>query len=237
MSTWTIKKEQYYENTCDILSFLLEEYSRIFGREIMYKEPCLIYNDKNAPCPRFNISPMYIRLHQQSFNFWSQTIYQLSHELCHYAMHQAKRNKEIWISWFEEIVCEAMSLYALEYATYYWYKCKLCTINPEFYKSNAEYLGVILAEPSTDGFQKCNTIGKLREYEQNRYSESRRETHARERKIIYAYICANPIEARCLLDYEKYVNSDKLTINFDAWIRDNPCSLVCALARLQPVKI
>ncbi len=237
MSIWTIKEEQYYENTYDILNFLLEEYSRIFGTDIMYKEPCLIYNDKNAHCPRFNISPMYIRLHQQSFNFWSQTIYQLSHELCHYAMHQAKKDKYVWLSWFEEIVCEAMSLYALEYATYYWYKCRLSTINREFYKSNAEYLGIILAEPSTNGFEKCNTISKLREYEQNRYSESRRETHARERKIIYAFISANPLEARCFLDYEKYVNPDKLTINFDAWKKDNPCVLVSELSKLQPVKM
>lgn len=236
MSIWTIQKEPCYENTYDILDFLLEEYSRIFGTNIMYNSPCYIYNDRNSPCPRIDVSPMRIRLGQQSLNFWSQTIYQLSHELCHYAIQQGKVNKSVWLSWFEEIVCEAMSLYALEYATYYWYKCKLCAINSEFYKSNAEYLGVVLAEPSTDGFKRCNTIEKLREYENNRYSESKRETHARERKIIYAYICANPLEARCFLDYDKYLNPDKLTINFDAWLRDNPCEMVQQLAKIQPVK-
>ena len=98
-------------NTELVLSFLLEEFSRVFGCEIMTNENCIVYND---PCSKYpmlitNIAPVHIRLSQNDLNAISQTIYQLSHELCHYAIRQRKANKSFTLSWFEEIVCEAAS--------------------------------------------------------------------------------------------------------------------------------
>ena len=113
---WKVQKCDGAEYLMALLQFLLAEYSRVFGTDIMTAEECIVYNDPESECPRiiFNTVPIRIRLHQKSLSFWAQTIFQLSHEMCHYAMYQAKEDKEQTLSWFEEIVCEAMSLYALE---------------------------------------------------------------------------------------------------------------------------
>ena len=114
---WTVLESNNSNHTYYILEFLLEEFCQIFGFNVMHNEDCIVYNAPHSRCPRFiHSKPLSIRLHQSSLTFWSQTIYQLSHELCHYAMHQTKANKKISLSWFEEIICEAVSLYALKYS-------------------------------------------------------------------------------------------------------------------------
>ena len=112
---WQVQKCERSDDLVEILKFLLPEYIRIFGKEVMMNAPCIVYNDTNAKCPCFNhTEPLTIRLNQKSLSFWAQTIFQLSHEMCHYAMYQAKEDKEQTLSRINQIVCEAMSLYALE---------------------------------------------------------------------------------------------------------------------------
>ena len=119
-------KTEGYEYLIDLLDFLLIEYVRIFGEDTLYAEKCLIYNDPEAECPMLiiNAIPIQIRLAQSSLNYWAQTIFQLSHELCHYCIRQRKDNKNYTLSWFEEIVCEAISLYFLKWAADNWNKCR-----------------------------------------------------------------------------------------------------------------
>lgn len=103
-----------------ITAFLMEEYEHIFGADIINnKLDILLFNDPKATCPMFiiNSEPLSIRLAQQSLSYWAQTIYQLSHELCHFALYQRKIDKAYTVKWFEEIVCEAVSLHALKYSS------------------------------------------------------------------------------------------------------------------------
>ena len=73
---WTVQKTENSDHTCLILAFLLEEYCRIFGFDVMLNEDCIVYNDLNAECPRFNHSqPLTIRLNQSSLTYWCQTIF------------------------------------------------------------------------------------------------------------------------------------------------------------------
>ena len=235
---WTVEKSQHYEHTFLILAFLLEEYCKIFGSDVMLNEDCIIYNDSQADCPMLitSLIPIRIRLAQDDLAFWPQTVYQLSHEMCHYAMRQHKTNKNLTLSWFEEIVCEAVSLYALEYASKEWQRCPLSKVAPLYIQTHQSYLEGQLAKNFTDEFKKCNTVEKLRAYELQELPENRRETHRLERNIVYRAISNNPLELKCVLEYTKYIESNGVTIDFDRWIQDNPCNLLKKIYEIYPIK-
>lgn len=235
---WTVQKSDHCENTAFILAFLLEEFSRIFGSNVMTNEDCIVYNDILSQCPRFNhSSPLSIRLHQKSLTFWSQTIFQLSHEMCHYAMHQTKENKDITLSWFEEIVCEAVSLYALEYASKEWSKCALSQYNFDFAINHRTYLDNELKCEYNDDFKLCDSIEKLKKHEEQKMPENQRATHATERNMVYAAISKNPLELRCVLNYTKYIESNGVTIDFNKWLQEDSSNLLQELKKIQPVKL
>lgn len=77
-----------------IADFLLDEFERMFGRDIINRElKLVIYNDPTADFPMLitNTLPMQIRLAQTQLSYWAQTIYQLSHELGHFVLSQRKK--------------------------------------------------------------------------------------------------------------------------------------------------
>ena len=91
-STWIVQNDVGVEYLVEIMRFLIPEYVRIFGRDKMYGESCIVYNDTEAECPMLitNLAPVRIRLAQESLSYWTQTIFQLSHEMCHYVIRQNK---------------------------------------------------------------------------------------------------------------------------------------------------
>ena len=236
---WTVQKADNFEQTCCILEFLLEEYNRIFGEDIMFNENCIVFNDPRSNCPMLitNMTPVHIRLAQESLSYWAQTVFQLSHEMCHYAIRQRKENKGFTLSWFEEIVCEAISLYALEYASKEWGKCKLAEIQPLFAQSYAAYLSQELTKTFTNEFEQCNTIEKLIEYERKGFPENQRESHRVERNFVYRAISHNPQEVKCVIDYTRYVEGNGVTIDFKKWIQEDNSNFLKELRKIQPVTI
>lgn len=236
---WTIQSAEESKQGPYLLAFLLAEFARLFGQSIMFNEDCVVYNDPSAECPMLviNTAPVRIRLVQKSFLYWSQTIYQLAHEMCHYAFRQRKENKGFTLSWFEELICESVSLYALEYASIQWRNCQLSQLAPAFSQSHKEYLMNELAKESTDEFKRCDTVEKLMSYEKQRMSECRRESQRSERNLIYRVVSNNPLELKYVLNYTRYVMNNEVVIDFDRWIKDDPCSLLHELKSIQPVKI
>lgn len=235
---WQVQKCEGSKYTESILEFLLAEYIRIFGAGVMTTAPCIVYNDSTAKCPQFNHSqPLSIRLNQPSLSYWSQTIYQLSHELCHYAMYQTKQDKSFTLSWFEEIVCEAMSLYALQYSAQNWHKCGLSTSDPDYNKSILEYLNNEINRPALDGFMQCDTLDKLRIYESCELSENDRTSHIAERNTIYHAIVKDPTEAVCFLHYQMYIQHENgVAFDFDVWHKKERKNLILQLLGIFPVK-
>ncbi len=229
---WVDQRESQSEYLASILEFLLPEYARIFGDEVMQKETCLVYNDAVSDCPMLvtNSTPIRIRLAQESLTFWAQTVYQLSHELCHYAIRQGKTNKEIILLWFEEIVCEAMSLYILYWSSKHWECCKLSSINPSFGDAINVYLNGILSEVCTGEFQKCTSTEVLKGYDAGK----NREGHRNERNRLYNEIIKNPVLCRCFCDYQQYMDSNGTTIDFEEWKRNDANPLIPFLQSLQP---
>ena len=235
---WTVQYAEHSEHGEFILTFLLSEFERVFGQSVMSNEDCIVYNDPSAACPMLiiNTTPVRIRLAQPNYSFWCQTIYQLSHEMCHYAFRQRKENKDFTLSWFEELVCEAVSLYFLKYSSDHWSDCQLSRLSPTFFQNHKTYLANELAKPFTDEFKQCDTVEKLAVYEKQRAPEDRRESQRSERNFIYEAILDSPMELKYVLDYTRYVMDNGVVIDFDRWILDNPCNLLQKLKTIQPIK-
>ena len=227
---WTVQRE--LQSVFSIFRFLMLEFVDIFGEETMNNEECFIYNDPDADCPMLvtNSAPLKIRLAQPCLDYWAQTIFQLSHELCHYAIRQAKVNKDFTLSWFEEIICEAMSLYSLWWSSKNWDKCEMYLVNKCFGESIRDYLYNELRDNGTGGFQKCKCIGELKQYN----AQANRESHRNERNQLFHEIVRDPHQCRCFCDYQQYVNHNRITINFTDWKKNDNNSMVQFLQTLQP---
>lgn len=226
---WFFDNENGSKPIEKIFYFLLIHYEDIFGKDKMNSEPCYIYNSVDADCPMLitNRENLIIRLAQSSTDYWAQTIFQLSHELCHYAIRQYKKDKLFTLFWFEEIVCEAFSLYVLKYACENWYRCLLSEININFYESIGKYLDNELNDTGSNIFKEYVKKGDLFAYE--KIADSQRETHRNERSLFYIDICYNPKETKELCNYQEYVCEDNATIDFERWYSETNNVLVKAL--------
>ena len=218
--------------------FLMVEYERIFGSEVMHRIDCTIYNDPSCSGPYCHYTyPALIRLHQESLDYWAQTVYQLSHEMTHYACFSVRGRPEGGLVWYEEILCEAMSLYALEYAASNWNKCWLYRINAGFDRMMREYLDDALNEWATGGLASCRTPRALLSYEMARTAEIERSGYCRERTRLYRAIRQEPVAAGALPYYVNFIRPGSAVVDFAAWQRANPYNpLLPVFADIQPVK-
>lgn len=48
---WLVAQDKHSDQLCEILYFLLIEYSKIFGDDIMNAETCIVDNDPSAAHP------------------------------------------------------------------------------------------------------------------------------------------------------------------------------------------
>lgn len=210
-----------------VLESILEPMFNEFMRVFHWKRPlerCIIYLDPEASCPMLveNLPFLAIRLNMEHTNYWSQLIYQLSHELCHYFIRLAKPNKDITIKWLEETICEAMSLYMLSFFANNWQACTLLyEKNPGYNLAIDNYFNRAFSKPYVDKFSECFTIKALIEIEKN--CEEKREERILERNRLYTHICQHPLDCYCFLDYPKYISTrHHLLIDFRAWQKDDP---------------
>lgn len=231
---WIVAPFDGSDNVKYILLFLLPEYSRIFGSKIMNAETCIVFNDPTSECPMLitSTNPVMIRLAQSSTSFWAQTIYQLSHEICHFAIRQDKHNKGYTLSWLEETICEAMSLCMLQYSAVNWYKCPLSQRAPQFSNSIMAYLVNELKRIPKNSLSMCQTLGELRACNQNAAAE--RDGRLGERNTLYRVISEFSEESYLFCDMYQYLNEDQLTVDFEKWLADHPSEIVRCLSQIQP---
>lgn len=235
---WSVQNDNGSVNIVAIFDFIVNQFIEIFGIEHMNREMCLIHNDTTSDCPELSFSqPLSLRLAQPSTDYWAQTIYQMSHELCHYALRPPfKDNVLTYLSWFEEIICEAMSLYSLEKSAKNWKLCSLSAINPTFDNSILKYLKQECCKTGTDSFSKCNTVELLAEYNCQSLLHPDRDSHRNERNQVYEIISQDPHSLLAMKDYSNYIEHNGVTIDFDSWYANIPCQLIVELKNIQPVK-
>lgn len=216
-----------------LLELLLHEYAQIFGEKTMMAERCSVYNDPKASVPMLvlNETPIRIRLAQYGgLGLWAQTIFQLSHELCHYAIRQNKQDKGYCLSWFEEVLCEAMSLYALHYSSEHWEACVLHAMNAGYSGGLRRYLDDELLKPCP---LENPSFDSLQEYEDTYYDH--RDLNRVKRNELFCAIKEQPLLARHFQEYPAYlVPPQRLLIDFDRWEREKPNPLLPLFRTLQP---
>lgn len=82
--------------------------------------PILLKNDKDGPVTLYKkgMQGEYIILVNIHGRVWSKLSYQFSHELCHVLTNHQNKSGEN--QWFDESLCEAMSLYSLDEMSVKW---------------------------------------------------------------------------------------------------------------------
>ena len=214
--------------------------SEVFGPEAMASENCNVVRTDHEKVPRLVnvISPIEIRITADD-DRWCQVIYQLSHEMCHYAMRYNKTDKNYVLKWFEETICEAFSIYSLNYFSEHWTECHLGNVNPGYTNSIRNYVADIVSEKASisddpvHSLSECRTVKDLGFVDDN--SWNRRYLRFDERNHLYDLFKSHPDQIRLLLNYEIYVDKNSMTIDFDRWIDDeNGSEFLKSVSEIQP---
>lgn len=214
--------------------------SDVFGPEAMASENCNVIRTDHEIVPRLVnvISPIEIRITADD-DRWCQVVYQISHEMCHYAMRHNKTDKNYVLKWFEETICETFSIYSLNYFSEHWTECRLGNVDPGYANSIRNYVADIVSEkaPISDdpvhSLSECRTVKDLGFVEAN--SWNRRYLRFNERNHLYNLFKSHPNQIHLLLNYEKYVDKESMTIDFDRWIYDeNGSEFLKSVSEIQP---
>lgn len=110
--------------------------------------PVILKNDNKGPMTLFNRGKQseYIILVNISGQYWAQLAYQFSHELCHIlSNYEATKRDEN--QWFEESLCEAASIHAVNQMSNIWKTNPPYPSWQNYSTSLQSYYKNILAEP------------------------------------------------------------------------------------------
>lgn len=238
------EEEKYlYEN----FIFLYNIFKGIFGEELLNKEDCAVINDKNGSSPNMTYfsseNLLYIILNSNSLNYWAQLIYQLSHEMTHYLCRQYRndsRGNYNSLSWFEETICEAMSLFILKIASENWHNNHLSKINPKFSKSLKDYYSNELSKTViNNGDIFIENVSSLSELEYiNIHAVDKRELRVNARNKTFDLICSSKNgDIQKIIEYNDYIkeNSKNLLIDFEKWELETKSPFIKSLSIIQPI--
>jgi len=228
---------------------MFAEFVRIFGEKAMSHKPVTIYNLPGSSSPMTIPlgKTMRIRIAQNNTSYWAQMVYQLSHEMAHYAFftyfplvdqdNYADIDEKKKSSWNEEIICEAMSLYMLRYMADHWEKCALSKINPTFDKSLKEYLD--------NEYKRAQQLPLKSEgddvpfgdfHAQFNKTANKSDNHIMERNYLYdLFIAADAETIGEVLNMYKHYNEEFHYIDYASWIKEasNP-DFIKKVGAIQP---
>ncbi len=228
-----ISTEDERQYMLPLFEFVFKQFIQIFGLEAFNKEQCLVHNDTTALHPMLIINkhPIEIRTSVKDLICWASYIYHLSHELTHYVIRQYKPKKEVIIKWFEETLCEAMSLYSLKKAGESWNECALASIYPSYGVSLIKFLNEIYYENSPSVLSQCHTLFDLQNIENS--CENNRIARSAERNYLVNTFCEYPQYISSVVYYPYYIQGS-LQIDFSAWKKKDPNPLISRLEHIQP---
>jgi len=229
-STSSGEKDEYIEG---IFNSIYPEYVSVFSEQAMQYKPVIIFNNPDEPNPV--TSPLgdvtIITLSQDKTSYWSQLIFQLSHEMTHYAYFSLTPDVDIFKGdwddmnsvWNEEIICEAMSLYMLDFLSTAenWDKCSLSDINPGFYTANKEYLedeynDTAGSFPFNEFYCTPDEFQMISDF-----ADENRGQHSLQRNLAYDLFVeyGNSVIGE-VLDMYSYYNADYDYIYYDEWAKN-----------------
>lgn len=208
-----------------LFSHIFNLFEDIFSTNIMNSEICVLYNDEKADYPMLirNCTPIRIRTNATDLSYWAQFIYHLSHEMTHYVIRQYKTDKSAVIKWFEETICEAMSLYILRVSSMRWTECDLHSINPSYGEELERYWRNKYEKTEDSVLKQCHTIHELELVEER--CETNRNGRSIERNYLFDTFCAMPNSIAEFVYYPLYIRGD-LQIDFITWESNQTSNLL-----------
>ena len=219
-----------------LFEFVLGMFKEIFGDEIMFAEPCVVFNDPAAPFPMLvtHSNPIMIRTTASDLKYWSRFIYEVAHELTHYAIRQQKKDKKTILRWFEETICEALSMYILRLAHSRWDKCPLYRCNPAYAQALRGYYVDIYNRTSGSVLRRCSSYADLRYIEDT--CQDDREGRSIDRNYLFDTFISMPNDIKTVIYYTQYIQLNGLQVDFDTWKVDNKNSerFIAKLSSIQP---
>ena len=231
--TFAISTEDEQKYMCPLFEFLLSQFVEIFGEPTLSGEPCKVYNDPTASYPMLitNRTPIQLRTCSKSLQYWSQYVFQAAHELTHYVIRQNKKDKNLIIRWFEETLCEAMSLYILKLSSLRWHECALSHINPNYSISLIDYFTNVYNNTVPSLLKECHSLDDLRNIENT--CQEQRPSRSIERNYLVDAFCENPKSISAFVYYTLYMRGD-LQIDFEKWKEHSSAPLIPKLELIQP---
>ena len=236
---WTLQsdiRDEGREYLCPLFDFVFGLFREIFGDEIMYAEPCIVFNDPLAPFPMLilNTNPIKIRTTAGNLRDWSRFIYEFAHELTHYAIRQQKKDKGITLKWFEETICEAMSMYILNLVGKRWNESPLYNCWPTFAQAINKYNADIYERTSDSILRKCSSYAELQNIEDTCHNN--RGGRSIDRNYLYDVFVSMASDIKTIIYHTQYIQLNGLQVDFDIWqVEDkNKEHFINKLSSIQP---
>ncbi|MBR1591716.1 MAG: dockerin type I repeat-containing protein [Ruminococcus sp.] len=207
-----------YDYVEGIKNFIADHYEKNMGYSVS-KDCVISYNaDRTVPGTFTGRDPVDIYLTTSHDSYWCKIVFQLSHEMTHYLVAEYRPDSDGYISWLEETICEAMSLYFLDvfYAEYE---------NTELYSENSDYAKYFREYREEEMEAEMEKVTGL-EYSLstanlnalkiiNETGMTHREYRTSEMHMLYSYITPKNIEG--LLKYRNFSDMETLTLNTVAY--------------------
>lgn len=223
-----------WQNALCLCKFVVDYYEKT-GLSFDCK-PCYVEINTSLDAPHYinsakQSSGHHIELTVSHFNLWNQMLFQLAHEITHCFIFCNNQSVAHSISWVEETVCEAMSLFFLKLSSQNWSRLPLYKINPKYARQFiTPYLeNEIEKDAGADKLGSCASYDELLHIEMT--SQSNREYRHEETVKLYELIKKNDIEG--LIKYRDYALANKKLLNTAAYrmaFPDNDAvSYLCAL--------
>jgi len=201
----------YYQS----ISLNLDGFKTLIRKDITKKSP--MFCDKTRNNNPYNI----IFINAPKFTDWGQLIYQLSHELTHLYIYSHNEKPHL-IKWIEESICEAMSLFFINYFAENWLSLNIYPSknNPKYVLSLYSYLIETMSKRGTDDLSRCSSYEELKEIE--KLSDVNRDLRKNEMNGLYARLAPTPENIKALICYKNYILNDDIILDFDKYEADYP---------------
>jgi hypothetical protein len=225
-----------------LFRFVLPMFERIFGQSIMSKEACTVFSDLDCPtAPVTAFNPTRIILKAEP-SYWSQVVYQLSHELTHYAVRQ-KTNYQYSncaIAAFEEPACEAMALYIEKLCSENWSNCEYSSWDSNWGANFEVYRKAVYEKVS--GEAHCRTyhewINLCSAYTGSLTVDAQRPDVSAMRNHLYDSFVQMPYAIAAFIEYPLYMRTIpfEMLIDTENWSKTDYSSkpFIQAVCSIQP---
>jgi hypothetical protein len=223
-------------NFKQLSDYIISIFSKYFEVNITLNDFC-IHNDPDAPYPMLitDREPLIIRTCVKT-GYWSQFAYQFSHELTHFVIRNIKIDKDKYLKWFEETICESISLFIVKILAEYWDFCPLYDLNNKYDKSMLDYFENEYKKCGSK-LKNCKSIYEIKRIEET--CEEIRSERFDERNILYNIIIKFQKRIKIIFDYTNYVHKNNLLINFDMWVKEKNeyADVLNEIRKIQPINI